>query len=90
MTMNGEDTHAKMDRLLGKVDAFMVLQSEQGREISAIGERVAKVEAGVRATRDIVQAWGAAKTLSRFVKWAAGIAAALLGLAAAIKGVNRP
>lgn len=90
MPLDTSDAHAKIDRLLGKADALMTLQTEQARQLAAIGERVAKVEEGVRATKDIVQAWVAAKTSLRFVKWIAGIVAAILGVWAAIKGMHRP
>jgi len=84
------DAHAKIDRLLGKVDALIVLQSEQGRQLDGIGERVVKVEEGVSATKDIVQAWGAAKTSFQFLRWVAGLLAAIVGLWAAIRGMQRP
>jgi len=90
MTIGNDDAHAKIDRLLGKVDALMASQTEQARQLAAIGERAAKMEEGISATKEIVQAWAAAKTSLQFVKWMAGIVAAILGIWAAIKGMQKP
>jgi len=84
------EANAKIDRLLGKMDALMTLQTEQAHQLDGIAERVVKVEQGVSETRDVVHAWGAAKTSLGFVKWAAGVVTAALALWAAIKGLQRP
>ena len=39
----------------------------------------------IAATKEIVEAWSTAKNLARFIKWAAGIAAAITGLFVVIK-----
>ena len=87
MTMAQADFNAKLDRVLGKVDAIMASQTEHSGQLSDLSERVAKVEQGVTATKDVVEAWTTAKTSMRFVKWLAGFVAALTGLVAATKGL---
>ncbi len=85
-----QDVRQNVDRLLGKVDALIALQREQDARFAArlddLAERTVKVEQGVAATKDLVEAWAAAKTSFRFIKWMAGIAGALAGMAAALRG----
>lgn len=80
------DVNAKLDRVLGKVDTIMALQSEQSRRLDDLSQRVAKVEQGVTATKDVVEAWTAAKGSMRFVQKFAAFAAVIAGLVAAAKG----
>ena len=80
------DLNAKIDRVLGKVDAIMALQTEQSRWLDDLSQRVAKVEQGVTATKDVVEAWTAAKSSMRFVQRLAAFAAVIAGLVAAAKG----
>jgi len=86
------DESAKLNQalgqVLGKIDAIHAAQAEHGRQLDRIAERVVQVEASVSETKDIVGAWKAAKYLSQFWKWFALLAAATLGLWAAIKGVR--
>lgn len=43
------------------------------------------MRADIMQTRDIVEAWVAVKLMGKFVKWAAGIIAALVAIAVAVK-----
>ncbi|OJY63042.1 MAG: hypothetical protein BGP16_04140 [Sphingobium sp. 66-54] len=80
------DLNAKLDRMLGKVDAIMILQTEHSQRLDDLSRRVALVEQGVTATKDVVEAWSAAKYSLRLVQRIAGFAAAIAGLVAAAKG----
>jgi len=80
------DLNAKLDRVLGKVDLLMALQTERARQLDDLNRRVALVEQGVTATKDVVEAWAAAKYSIRLVRRIAGFAAAIAGLVAAAKG----
>ncbi|HZV17994.1 MAG TPA: hypothetical protein VFF84_04805 [Sphingobium sp.] len=80
------DLDAKLDRMLGKVDALMALQADHSARLDDLNRRVALVEQGVTATKDVVEAWGAAKYSIRLVQRIAGFAAAIAGLVAAAKG----
>lgn len=84
--MTDLDLDTKLNRMLGNVDAIMAAQTEQAGRITDLSERVAQVEQGVTATKDVVEAWTTAKTSMHFVKWLAGFAAALAGLIAAARG----
>lgn len=84
--MTDSQTNAKLDRMLGKVDAIMALQADHSRRLDLVSQRVAKVEQGVTATKGVVEAWTAAKTSLRFVKWTAGLIAAVAGMVAVFKG----
>jgi len=84
--MSDLSLNAKLDRALGKMDAVMGLQEDQSKTLRELSERVAKVEAGVTETKEIVDAWTTAKTSFRFIKWALGIAGAIIGIVFAVKG----
>jgi hypothetical protein len=75
-----------LDRLIGKVEALAAAIDDHGGQLCALGERVAQLEEGVKATRDVVDAFAAAKLSMRAVKWAAGLVGAGAGLWAALKG----
>jgi len=80
------DLNAKLDRMLGKVDLLMTLQTAQAERLDDLNRRVALVEQGVTATKDVVEAWTAAKYSIRLVQRIAGFAAMIAGLMAAAKG----
>ncbi len=84
--MTDFDLDAKLYRMLGNVDAIMAAQTEQASRIMDLSERVAQVEQGVTATKDVVEAWTTAKTSMHFVKWLAGFVAAVTGVIAATRG----
>ncbi|MBB5985310.1 hypothetical protein [Sphingobium lignivorans] len=87
--MTDPTLNAKLDQLIGKVDGLQgetqLMRSETNKQLDALKERVALVETGVTSTREVVDAWGAAKTSLRFVKWLVGLITVALGLVAAIK-----
>jgi uncharacterized protein (DUF1330 family) len=74
-----------LDRLIGKVEALAAAIEDHGSRLRALGERVAQLEEGVKATKDVVDTFAAAKLSIRTMKWAAGVVAASVGLWAAVK-----
>jgi ABC-type thiamine transport system ATPase subunit len=81
--------NAKLDQLIGKVDGLQgqtqLMHSETNKQLDVLKERMALVETGVTSTREVVDAWGAAKTSLRFVKWLAGMIAVLISIVVALK-----
>jgi hypothetical protein len=83
--MTGPEAEAKLDRMLGLLGALGARQDETVETVRDLGERIVRLEEGVTATKEVVEAWTAAKTSLRFMKWFAGLVAALVGIIAAIK-----
>lgn len=83
---SASDADAKLDSLIGKVDALMAMQNEHASRLDGLAERTVTLEQGVAATRELVEAWITAKTGLRFLKWAAGLIAAIGAVSAAMKG----
>ena len=78
---------SKLDQVIGQLIIIQQEQASQGGRIGNLCERMALVEEGVNATKDVVSVWGAAKISLRFVKgWATVLAAlaSLLGALAAL------
>lgn len=80
----------RMDRLDDKLDVFM---SEMRSGMSDLKNEVGDVKKDVAQTKDLVEAWGAIKTVGRFVKWSgtlfAGIVASWVVVKAAIVALVR-
>ena len=77
---------ADLDRLLGKVEALAAVLEDQGEKLGRLAERTATLEQLGQETKLVVEAWTTAKASLRFMKWFAGMAAAITGMVAAIKG----
>jgi hypothetical protein len=81
-----DDLKADLDRLLGKVEALAAVLEDQGEKLGRLAERTATLEQLGQETKLVVEAWTTAKASLRFMKWLAGMAAAIAGMVAAIKG----
>lgn len=81
-----DELRRSLDQLIGKVEALATSIADHGGQIGALSARVAQLEEGVKATKDVVEAFAAAKLSMRAMKWAAGFLAAGAGLWAAIRG----
>lgn len=81
-----EAISSKLDRMIGHLDAIRTELGEQGGRLDDLCERMAVVEKGVCDTRDVVDAWTAAKTSMRFIKWVGGLLGVLATLYFAVKG----
>lgn len=79
------EVQRSLDHLLGKVEALAAALADHGDKLGTLGERVAQLEQGVKATKDVVEVFAAAKGSMRFLKWFAGLVAACAGLAAVMK-----
>jgi ABC-type transporter Mla subunit MlaD len=87
MRTNGiTEVKRSLDHLLGKVEALAGTLEAHGEQLGHLGERVAQLEQGVRATKDVVEAFTTAKSSMRFLKWLTGLLAAGAGIIAAMKG----
>lgn len=75
-----------LDRLLGKVEALAAALEDQNEKLVRLAERTATLEQLGQETKQVVQAWTAAKGSLRFMKWLAGLIAAVAGVIATIKG----
>lgn len=76
----------KIDRVLGLLAVVSARQSETSEEVRGLSDRMVRVEEGVTATKDVVEAWGAAKTSLRFLKWFAAHVTAVAAALAVLKG----
>ncbi len=81
-----DEMGVKIDRVLGLLAGLSAQQSETSEEVRGLSDRMVRVEEGVTATKDVVEAWGAAKTSLRFLKWFAGLVAAVAAALAVLKG----
>ncbi len=64
----------KLDRLLDAVECIPDMQSD-----------LADVKKDAAATKEIVEAWAAVKTMGKFLKWSAGIIGAVSAIIVALK-----
>ena len=64
----------KLDRLLDAVKSIPEIQAD-----------LAEVKEDAAKTKEIVEAWSAVKTMGKFLKWSAGIIAALSAIIVALK-----
>jgi predicted nucleic acid-binding protein len=66
--------------LRGRLDAGSERFVEIDKKLDEIVEALKplpQMQADIAATKDIVEAWSAIKTIGKFVKWAAGLIAAM-------------
>jgi len=76
----------RLDQLIGKVEALAATLDDQNDKLVRLAERTATLEQLGQETKQVVEAWTAAKGSLRFMKWLAGLVAAIAGAVAAIKG----
>lgn len=81
-----------MDDKLGQVlEAIRELREDANKAAIHRAENKAKLDRlteDVAETKEIVAAWSAVKQWGTFIKWAAGIGAAVMALWAAWKGID--
>jgi len=78
----GEDRFASVD---DKLDRIIRTQASFGAQITEIKAAMADVKETADATKDVVEAWDTARNVGRFVKWASGLLAGLIAIAAAAR-----
>lgn len=79
---NGAERFTKLETLLSTV-------IEKVEPIPQMQADIAEAKKDIAATKEIVEAWGAIKTVGRFVKWASGVLAGCLALLAIMKAVAK-
>lgn len=80
------DHQAIIDRLERGERKFASIEESIAKILAAV-EPIPDMKANVDATKEIVQAWDAVKTGGRFLKWVAGLVAAIGVLVGFAKGV---
>lgn len=75
--MHDRPTHAEQQML--KAMATMT------DEMRALQMKVGGLEDKVKETKDIVEAWGAVKTMGKFIKWLGALVAAVTAVAIGVK-----
>ena len=87
-TISHEDILARLeqgDHQFHDINAKLVAIIAQLEPLGSLQSDMTKVKEDIAATKELVEAWAAVKTLSRFLKWAAGIIAALAAITVASK-----
>jgi len=78
-------THEDIDRRLTKGgERFEAIEASL-TEIRDLLKPLPQMQADIAATKEIVEAWGAVKTVGKFVKWFAGVIAAMTAIIVAAK-----
>jgi len=81
-TSERHPTHADIDHRLERGEhRFKAIEEK----IDALLDASVGMQADIAATKELVEAWGAVKTAGRFIKWLAGVMAALVALIVATK-----
>lgn len=75
---NGAERFTKLETLLSTV-------IEKVEPIPQMQADIAEAKKDIAATKEIVEAWSAVKTVGKFLKWASGIIAAVTAIGVAIK-----
>lgn len=73
--MTNQELAHRMDTIEGKIDAFI---AEMRGAMLHQARAIEKVQDNVAETRELVEAWGAVKTVGRFVKWSGGLLAGIV------------
>lgn len=73
-----------MDRLGRGDDRFRRIEEQQAAILAAL-EPLKGVREDVAATKEIVEAWAAVKTMGKFIKWAGGLILVVSGVLVAMK-----
>lgn len=79
----------KLDQLLGEVREMRGTIGSQTEALGRFSERMAIVEQETKSTKEVVEAWVAAKTWLRWAKWLAGVVASCVAAFAAYKGLAK-
>jgi|GEM_PF-2421474 len=82
---SGDQLTQRLDRLLGKVEALVAMLDEQNEKIGRLAERTAMLEQLGTEAKQVIEAWTAATISLRFMKWSAGLVAAMLGAVMAVR-----
>ncbi|MCW2400867.1 MULTISPECIES: hypothetical protein [Sphingobium] len=72
----------KLDQLIGEVRGMR-------ETMGGLSNRMVVVEQETKSTKEIVEAWSAAKTWLRWFKWIVGLVASLGAIFAAYKGLAK-
>lgn len=82
-------SHADIYSRIGNIEGqFAAMDEKLDRIIKAQEDmqgQLAEVKKTADATKDVVQAWDTARNVGKFVKWLAGVIAALGAITVAIK-----
>lgn len=87
--MSGPTLSEKLDQLIGEVAATRDTMSKQTDALSKLTERMVLVESETKSTKEVVEAWGAAKTWLRWSRWIVGFVASAIAAFAAYKGISK-
>lgn len=75
---------AIMHRLESGDERFAAIEKKLDAVLEAV-KPIPQMQADIAETRELVEAWGAIKTVGRFVKWASGLLGGFAVVWAAIK-----
>ncbi|MBU0556856.1 MAG: hypothetical protein KKD64_14460 [Alphaproteobacteria bacterium] len=87
--MNTPQLSRKLDQLIGKVEGLVEALDRQAQEVGRLSERLALVEQDTKRTKEVIEAWRAAKLWLRWSKWVAGFVASMIAVFAAFKGLSK-
>lgn len=79
---NGAERFTKLETLLSTV-------IEKVEPIPQMQADIAEAKKDIAATKEIVEAWGAIKTAGKFIKWASGVLAGFLAIAAVMRAIAK-
>lgn len=66
--------------LATRMDAFDAKLTKMLEELTEMKTSMVQVEHDVAKTKEIVEAWGAVKTVGKFVKWVASLGTGMVGI----------
>ena len=87
--MSGATVSEKLDQLIGEMRGMRAHQERQAGAMDQLSDRMVIVEQETKSTKEIVEAWSAAKTWLRWMKWIAGLVASIVAAFAAYKGIAK-
>ncbi|WP_404480049.1 hypothetical protein [Novosphingobium sp. BL-52-GroH] len=77
-------THAEQRMLSAMATMTDEIRALQGK-VGSLEGKFGPLEIKVSETKDIVEAWGAVKTLGKFIKWLGALVAAVTAVAIGVK-----
>lgn len=66
--------------LAARMDSFDAKLTKMLEELTEMKTSMTQVEHDVSKTKEIVEAWGAVKTVGKFVKWIASLGTGVVGI----------